>query len=59
MAWFKWVRNDEVVVSKAAVEDAVENGVLTKAAQELLSAETGIKIVKPVGRQRKTTSKKK
>ena len=57
MGWFKWVRNDEVVVSEAAVQDAVENGVLTKAAQELLSEETGIKIVKPVGRQRKTKKK--
>ena len=59
MGWFKWVRNDEVVVSEAAVQDAVENGVLTKAAQELLSEETGIKIIKPVGRQRKTRAKKK
>ena len=49
MAWFKWVRNDEVVVSKKAVKDAVENGVLKKVNQELLSEETGIEIKVFVG----------
>ena len=49
MAWFKWVRNDEVVVSKNAIKDAIENGVLKKVNQELLSNETGIDIKVFVG----------
>ena len=59
MGWFKWVRRDEVVVSKKELADAIENGVLTKASQEALSLESGIKIKKPVGRQRKPRAKKK
>lgn len=49
MAWFKWVKNDEVVVSKDAITDAIENGVLKKVNQQLLSKETGIKIKVFVG----------
>lgn len=49
----KWVKRDEVIVSRCALEDAVSNGVLTKAAQEVLSDESGIEIKVPVGRPKK------
>ena len=52
MAWFKWVSNDEVVVSKDAIADAIENGVLRKANQQKLSQETGIRIKVFVGGQK-------
>lgn len=45
----KWVKRDELVVSKEAVKDAVSNGVLKKVNQILLSKETGIRIEVYVG----------
>lgn len=48
----KWIKRDEVVVSKLAVEDAVSNGVLKKVNQILLSNETGIDIEVFVGGKR-------
>ena len=49
----KWIRKTEVVVDKALLRDAVENGVLKKDTQQALSRQAGIPILVSVGRPRK------